>query len=330
MKNKPLIWVLADDRAGNVSQALGVAESLDLPFEIKNIHYNSLAKLPNIFIGKSLLGINKSKSSKIEAPWPDIIISAGRKTAPIACYIKKVSGGKTKIIHLMWPSFAINYIDLIVIPEHDKEKYFHKKNQQQNIITTTGAVNRINPERLEKEKIKWADKFSHLTPPYTAVLIGGNTKKGTFTKKHASDFIKEIKGFMKDKQGSLLITNSRRTPEDATKIIKDELKKEGYNYHFHGFDSKDENPYFGYLALSDNVIVSGDSISMCSESCSSGKNTHIYSPVDITPKKHQKFHKSLYKKGYASKLGSTDKQKKPLTLNDAKKMASLIKDKYLP
>ena len=41
------IWVLADDRVGNVSQCLGVAEALGLPYEIKTIRYDRLGALPN-------------------------------------------------------------------------------------------------------------------------------------------------------------------------------------------------------------------------------------------------------------------------------------------
>ncbi|MBR9782202.1 MAG: nucleoside-diphosphate sugar epimerase, partial [Rhodospirillales bacterium] len=34
-----LIWVLADDRAGNVNQAIGVAEALAQPFKRVDIGY---------------------------------------------------------------------------------------------------------------------------------------------------------------------------------------------------------------------------------------------------------------------------------------------------
>ena len=41
------VWILADDRAGNVSQLLGIAEALELPFERKDIRYDAWIKLPN-------------------------------------------------------------------------------------------------------------------------------------------------------------------------------------------------------------------------------------------------------------------------------------------
>ena len=45
--NAPLIWVLLDDRAGNNSQSLGIAQELGYDFIAKNISYNFLAKLPD-------------------------------------------------------------------------------------------------------------------------------------------------------------------------------------------------------------------------------------------------------------------------------------------
>ena len=36
-----------------------------------------------------------------------------------------------------------------------------------------------------------------------------------------------------------------------------------------------ENPYFGYLALADAIVVTGDSVSMTSEACASGKPVYV-------------------------------------------------------
>ena len=52
----PVVWVLTDDRAGNVSQAIGVAESLGWAFDVKPVEYTSWAVLPNMLRGASLRG----------------------------------------------------------------------------------------------------------------------------------------------------------------------------------------------------------------------------------------------------------------------------------
>ena len=78
-----LIWVLADDRAGNVNQAVGVAEALAQPFKRIDIGYTNLARLPNVIRRSSLLGVDTPSRARLVAPWPDLVIAAGRRTARI-------------------------------------------------------------------------------------------------------------------------------------------------------------------------------------------------------------------------------------------------------
>lgn len=318
-KDNPVIWVLADDRAGNVNQALGVAEALDIPFEVKQINYTKSARLPNIIRGASLMGIDLAKTSELDSPWPDIVIAAGRKTAPVARYIKKISGGKTKLVQLMWPGFPHGDFDLIATPKHDDIAPGGR------VINTIGAPNRITQKILDSKREKWLKEFAHMPSPRIAVLIGGTTKKGKFTEEHAHDLVDKINLFMQEKGGSLLITNSRRTGEKPTEVIKHGIK---CKFHFHDFHSSNENPYFGYLAISDAIIVSGDSISMCSEACSTGKPVYIYAPENITPDKHRNFHQNLYEKGYAKPLTGEKSRWKYTPLEDAKKLAEIIKENF--
>ncbi len=46
-------WVIADDRIGHANQALGVAEALEMPFEVFALRYNRLSCLPNLVLGAS-------------------------------------------------------------------------------------------------------------------------------------------------------------------------------------------------------------------------------------------------------------------------------------
>ena len=53
----PHVWMLADDRPGNVNQALGLAEALGEPFAIKTVGYGQLARLPNWLLPANLSGL---------------------------------------------------------------------------------------------------------------------------------------------------------------------------------------------------------------------------------------------------------------------------------
>ena len=59
------VWLLTDDRAGNVNQLLGIAEALGYSFECKEIRYDKWVKLPNFIRGKSLLGLNQKTAENV-------------------------------------------------------------------------------------------------------------------------------------------------------------------------------------------------------------------------------------------------------------------------
>ncbi|PIR39835.1 MAG: nucleoside-diphosphate sugar epimerase [Alphaproteobacteria bacterium CG11_big_fil_rev_8_21_14_0_20_39_49] len=318
-EKKPVIWVLADDRAGNVNQVLGVAEAMGLPFEVKDVVYDEMGKWPNILRGSSLRGVDVEESSELKSPWPDIVLGAGRKTAPVARYIKKVSQGKTKAIQIMWPGFPYRHFDMIFVPQHDGIAAGGR------IVNTVGSPNRINKDVLSKKKKKWEEAFSYMQDPFVALLVGGDTKKGKFTTAHAQELANKVNLFFQDKKGSLLVTNSRRTSEDAVQVLKKEIK---VKFHYHDYYSTNENPYFGYLAISDAIIASGDSISMCSEACSSGKPVFIYAPESLTPDKHRRFHQNLYEKGCARPLTGKWEKWKYEPLDDTKRVASMILENF--
>lgn len=313
---KQSIWLLADDRIGNVNQLLGVAEALESPFEQKNISYTKWIKLPNFIRRASLVGLtDRSKQELKQKEFPDIVLSAGRRSFPIALWIKKKSGNKTKIIQLMNPgATGFNKADLIVLPEHDL--YTRLK---PNVMTVTGTAHRITSKRLKQEKEKWDKKFKNYPHPRLSLIIGGATKNKPFTLEMAVQLVKAIRELQPQ---SLLVTTSRRTPENITVYLKKELKSK--TTYFYQFGDKSENPYFGLIACADIIVVTGDSMSMCSECCSTCVPVFIFAPSAMMSKKHKRFHQSLYTSGYALPLG-TDLKPVRGSFNPAKQIAKKIK-----
>lgn len=322
-KQTPIIWALVDDRAGNTSQVLGVAEALGMPFTIKNIRYTKLGRISNFIKGKSLLGLTKSSKKEICAPWPDVAISIASKMESTALYIKK-NNPSTKLVHIQRPRFPIQNFDMVATPEHD---FFGKgeKTIPENVLLTLGAPNRINANVLATGQKKWEDKFKHLPHPRIAVLVGGSTNKGKFTIEHASELAQKTNAMLKESGGSLLVTTSRRTPPEVIDFLQTELQNPKF---FYDARSEGENPYAGLLACSDAIIASGDSVSMCSESCSTGKPVYIFSPESLTPPKYRYFQKKLIEGGYACVLGEKLKISSYTPLNDSKIIAEYIKKNY--
>lgn len=310
-----------DDRRGSVGQALGILNMLpeDISVVEKKLIYTKTAGLPNWLRGRTLIGLDADSRKKIAAPWPDYVLSISRRTAPVARYIKK-QNPQTKLIQLMHPGkTGLSDFDLIIVPEHDKNKGFAP-----NIHYITGCPHRITGSYLQEAQNKWQKKFADLPKPLTALIIGGAIKGKPFSNENALALGKAVRSLKKKIGGSLLITTSRRTGKDAERLILEQLKDIPQFSYLWGDTS--ENPYSGFLACADNLIVTGDSVSMCCEATGTGKPIYLFTGSKWLTPKHLRFVQSLCDTGCAVLLDSPQAEnfKPQKSLNAAAEVAGLI------
>lgn len=285
------IWVLADDRPGNVGQCLGVAEALALPFETKHLAYTAAAALPNFFLGATFAGLTADSRVNLTPPWPDLVIAAGRRTTPVARHIKALNSGRTFIVQIMHPGAGgTDDLDLIANGRHLKVA------AAPNLLPTLGWPHRVRPERLAEAADTWQPRFAHLPKPWIALIVGGGTKRRDFTPTLAAELGRACNTLAHDAGGSLLITTSRRTGEAQAEALLAEIAVPRYLFRW---GDTGDNPYFGYLALADLVVVTGDSSSMCCEACGAGRGVYIYAPPGFVARKHADLHAELYRQGAA-------------------------------
>lgn len=301
-----------DDRIGSVGQVKGVMLALDSDkYKIveKKIAYNKWGKLPNCLKGATLIGTTPETKKELDHKAPDMVISASRRTASAARWIKRKSGGKTKIVQIMHPgNCGLKDFDLVFVSKHDA----HKKSLP-NFRFMVGNIHRINEKSVKEAQELWKKEFAKLPRPWTAVIIGGAIKGRGFSIENAENLGEAIKDFKKKTGGSILITTSRRTGRDGEKAIMDRIKDTPQHSYLWG--DKGVNPYMGYLACCDNAIVTGDSVSMVSEACGTGRPVFVFSGKDWLTHKHERFLQSLYDDGYAIELGK-DVDFKPRTRLD--------------
>ena len=325
------IWILTDDRIGSNNQSIAIGNNIGGECIIKKVVYNKYIKIPNFIRQNSLIGIDKNKSDDLTNDLPDVVICAGRRLSSVALNIKKQSNGKTFVINIMNPNLNFGKFDLIILPKHDntKDKILKK---YKNVIETDGTLNLVNKERIENETNKWFDTFKDYKKPIVSLIIGGDTKDYKFDSKQFGLMVKQLSEIINNLNGSLFITTSRRTSDNCLKEIKENLKCEYYLYDWKE-DSKNNNvnnPYFAFLGISDFLIATGDSMSMVSECCSTGKPTYIYMPENSIAKKHRRFCENLIKNGVAKEFNSSISSLEIYNytpLNEVEKVVDIIKSK---
>lgn len=310
------VWALTDGRPGHAGQVMGLVGKLALPYAIIPLSFTRMSKLPNALLGRSLLGIKAKSRKRIQAPWPEVVIAAGRRTVPIMRYIKKHSPS-TRLVQIMWPGDgAAKHYDLIAAPAHDGIE------AAANVIHTRASLHALSAEHLQNAAVKWNEQWQHLPRPWVGVLLGGSSKHGKF---NTDDYVKifrnaeELAG-----GGSLIITTSRRTDRTVADIITDTVRAPHY---FHAYDGGPHNPYHAILGASDALMVSGDSVSMCSEACSTGKPVYIIQPSHIADSKLVHFHANLINDGYARSNAQelSLNWQPPAIIDEAEKVAKIIR-----
>lgn len=291
------VWVLADDRAGNVAQCLGVAEALGLPLVVKQIRYDVWGRLPNPVRGASLLGLAPESKAQLTPPWPRVVVAAGRRTAPVARWIKRRCGAVLAQIMDPGPGGRDDF-DLIAIPNHDGPRAQHP-----NLLRVVGAPHRVTPARLAAAAEEWRGRFAHLPRPWVALSVGGATRKVPFTAEMARSLGAQVAALALARGGSVLVTTSRRTGAEAEAALLDAIPEPRF---VHRWGAEGDNPYFGFLALADILVVTGDSISMCCEACAAPAPVYIWAPPGWVVPKHASLHQELYDQGFARPLEKAD------------------------
>lgn len=290
MSGAPSIWLLIDDRAGNESQCLGVADTLGLRWEIRDLEYTAAAALPNFVMGKTFGGLTASSRVNLVPPWPDVIIAAGRRASPVARHIKDKNNGNTFLVQIMYPGdTGLDEFDLVCAPRHDAVP------SADNIMQIPGAPHRVTAARLATAAEEWRGRLGHLPAPRLALIVGGSTKRRKFTEAMAVELGRAANQMAKQAGGSLMVTTSRRSNDTADALIAEiDVAAQVFKWGDEG-----DNPYLGYLGMADGVIVTGDSVSMCCEAAATPGPVWIYAPRKLTSHKHAQLHKELFAGGYA-------------------------------
>lgn len=257
-----ICWVITEEGlTGTENQCRGVAQALGMTSAIKRIGLRQPWKTLSPWLGFECPCT--FTGAPLTAPWPDLVIAAGRKAAAAARYIKK-QNPRTFTVFLQDPRISPEHFDLVAVPAHDRLR-------GGNVIVTQATPNLITPALLAQARQVFATLLEPLPAPRVAVLIGGNSRTHSVTPQIMEKLAGQLKTLAQS-DFSLMITASRRTPPESIKILDSSLSGQKNAYVWNGTG---DNPYHGFLAWADYIIVTADSASMLSEAATTGKPVYM-------------------------------------------------------
>jgi uncharacterized protein len=342
------VWVLDDPRAGTANQAIGIAERLGVPFRRIPMTWNPwTAHIAGLVPGGSLAGL-RQPSRRIAAdlarstagislpagpggegwaegegppPRPDLVISAGRRSAAVALWMKSQFG--CRIVHCMSPGLGGLWrpaaFDLLVVPEHDRPV------ASANVLPVLGAPHRVSPLLLRQARAGWQERLSHLPRPRVALLVGGPVRGTDMPPAMAHALGKQVARLAAARGGAVLASTSRRTGREATEALSAGLSQALHLIYRWG--EPGDNPYHGFLASADAIVITADSISMISEACASTAAVYVACP-ELAGPRHHRFAETLYQAGHARPLGGSIARWPRPPLDEAGRVAEEIRRRF--
>jgi len=272
----PKVWVLDDDKIGHVIQSRALAEALGWPFEVKQLRFNRLQRLSNRLLGPSLRHLDRQHSAELRPPWPDLVISVGGRSAAVARWIGAQSAGGTRLVHLGRKGGEVaDDFDLTVVCSHFRQ-FAHPRR-----MDTIAPLNPLDDDALKDAAERWSGLFGDTPQPRIALVVGGNSALHRLDEITARTLGQDVRAFAEPLGASVFAITSPRTGNAATDALEKALGA-GHDVHRWQADEKD-NPYKGYLALADIVIVTGESESMLGEAAAGGKPLLIYPLPGVPP-----------------------------------------------
>lgn len=266
---KPTTWLLLGDRLGDNAQVLALSARLGFPSEEKYLRHNKFYHLPNSLKGCSLISLQAEASSPLRAPWPDLVIMSGRKNVSAARWIKVQSGGHTKLVTIGRPRAPLNLFDLVLTTPQ------YRLPTPENVVELQVPLSSILPQRLVHARETWRHVLEELPAPHIALLVGGDTTTCVFDPVAADRLGRLASAYAKSVGGSLLLTTSPRTEHRSADALFAAISVPA-KLHRWTRDKSAVNPYLGFLALADQVIVTCDSASMIADAVAAEKPVLLF------------------------------------------------------
>ena len=264
----PRIWVILSDKLGDNAQIQAIAAALPWSCEERRILMRSPYVLGKPAVTASLHHVDRARSDPLEPPWPDLVITIGRRMSMVALWIQQQSGGATRLVLVGRPRRYMEHFALIVTSAQ------YRMPERPNILHLRYPLMRQDETAIAGAARAWSAEFAALNRPISAVMLGGPTKSLRFDGPTALALADGLAAMAARDGGTIIATTSRRTPSAVAEALAAALPPSARLYPW--VSDGRRNPYTALLGLADRFVVTGDSVSMLIEVARLGRPLAIY------------------------------------------------------
>ena len=334
------LLVLSDGKLGHLKQSLTLVSALqdgrpDITSRVVEIRYRHqwgrlLALLWSWWAPAGLgatrclaLALTRDSQAALLGQYADLVVSCGASVAPVNLLWAAENRGKS-IVMLNPAPLPLSRFHLVIAPRHDRLP------TRRNVVSIAGAVAepwRDEALRQAKALLQTHPNFRadgpfdvaqgpHPVPcgPVIAVFVGGETQQYVLPQGFADALIRQVTTACETIDGCHLVTTSRRTSTAVERTLTERLRTEPRCRLLliasrdpidlpaaPGGSAQAGGTMEGMLGSADVAVVTGESISMVSEACASGRPVIVVEPPLRRPStltKHRRFLHDLASEGY--------------------------------
>ncbi len=243
--------LLHDGAAGNRRQVLALARALGIEGRecVLSPRWPWAWAAPRVLPGVAA-GFGAGLAEAMATP-PPLAIGCGRQAA-LATRVLRARG--SRVVQILDPRLPTRHWDVVVAPHHDRLA-------GPNVVSLHGSLNPIGPDWIANARAA-APRWGDARGPRTAFLVGAPTGASDWDRQALDSAIDVLSVLQRRDGGALWVATSRRTPRAMARRLATRLA--GLATVWTG-DADGPNPFDGWLAWADRLVVTPDSANMISE-----------------------------------------------------------------
>ena len=270
----PVVWGLTDGGPGNEAQVGALTRALGWPGERLKPRLNFISGLPFVSRGAHLRGLDERSRGRAQLvpPWPDLLIVAGRRVAPVARWVREASRGRTRVVALgAKAATPADEVDLAVTPK--------------------GAMLFPHPNRLETDRplvcseaplnttgaARWRDRLRTLPGRKIALLLGSGTDRLGLDGRAAEALGRLVAESAADLGAAVLVSASRHTRREVFEGCVRGVGSPAFVHHETRDQREAERAWPAILETADIFVMAGLGETTLAEICATGR------PVFLAP-----------------------------------------------